>query len=69
MDADHGVHQAARRATIPYPGPAGFDTIKAPTLVFLGGKDGLVGTATAARERPGDITGCEVEVLPEPGTS
>jgi len=42
--------------------------IHAPTLVFLGGKDGLVGSATAAatRARRG-LTGCEIEVLPDAG--
>ena len=42
--------------------------IKAPTLVFLGGKDGLVGTATPRPRRARrNITGCEVEVLPDAG--
>ncbi len=42
--------------------------IKAPTLVLLGGKDGLVGSATAAARRARrHITGCVVEVLPEAG--
>jgi len=38
--------------------------IHAPTLVFLGGKDGLVGSATAAASRARNIAGCEIEVLP-----
>jgi pimeloyl-ACP methyl ester carboxylesterase len=42
--------------------------IKAPTLVFLGGKDGLVGSATgAARRARRNITRCEIEILPEAG--
>jgi pimeloyl-ACP methyl ester carboxylesterase len=42
--------------------------IQAPTLVFLGGKDGLVGKpAAAARRARRTITGCEIEVLPEAG--
>jgi pimeloyl-ACP methyl ester carboxylesterase len=42
--------------------------IKAPTLVFLGGKDGLVGNATAAAKRARrNIDGCEIEILPEAG--
>jgi pimeloyl-ACP methyl ester carboxylesterase len=42
--------------------------IKAPTLVFLGGKDGLVGNATAAAERAQrNIDGCEIEILPDAG--
>jgi pimeloyl-ACP methyl ester carboxylesterase len=42
--------------------------IKAPTLVFLGGRDGLVGNPTAAAKRARrNIMGCEVDVLPEAG--
>ncbi len=42
--------------------------IKAPTLVFLGGKDGLNGSATAASERARrNITGCQIEILPTAG--
>jgi len=42
--------------------------IKAPTLVFLGGKDGLVGNATAAAKRARrNIDGCEIEILPDAG--
>jgi pimeloyl-ACP methyl ester carboxylesterase len=42
--------------------------IKAPTLLFLGGKDGLIGSApTAARRARRNITGCEIEVLPDAG--
>ncbi len=42
--------------------------INAPTLVFLGGKDGLVGSPTAAARRARrNITGCVIEVLPEAG--
>ncbi len=42
--------------------------IKAPTLVFLGGRDGLVGSpAAAARRARRNIIGCEVQVLPEAG--
>ena len=42
--------------------------IKTPTLVFLGGNDGLVGSVTAAARRARrDITGCEIEVLHEAG--
>ena len=42
--------------------------ISAPTLVFLGGKDGLVGHANAAARRARrNIHGCEIEVLPDAG--
>jgi pimeloyl-ACP methyl ester carboxylesterase len=42
--------------------------IKAPTLVFLGGRDGLVGSPTAAARRARrNIVGCEVQVLPAAG--
>jgi pimeloyl-ACP methyl ester carboxylesterase len=41
--------------------------IKAPTLVILGGKDGLVGSATAAAKRARSIPDCEVELLPRAG--
>jgi pimeloyl-ACP methyl ester carboxylesterase len=42
--------------------------IKAPTLVILGGKDGLVGSATAAAKRARrHIAGCQVEILPRAG--
>jgi pimeloyl-ACP methyl ester carboxylesterase len=42
-------------------------TIKAPTLVILGGKDGLVGSAAAAAKRARDIPNCEIEILPQAG--
>jgi pimeloyl-ACP methyl ester carboxylesterase len=42
-------------------------TIKAPTLVILGGKDGLVGSATAAAKRARNIPGCDIEILPQAG--
>ena len=53
----------------PFHIPAGkLRSIDAPTLVFLGGKDGLVGSATAAAKRAqGNITRCQIEVLPEAG--
>jgi len=42
--------------------------IQAPALIFLGGKDGLVGPAAAAAKRARrNITGCEIEFLPEAG--
>jgi pimeloyl-ACP methyl ester carboxylesterase len=42
--------------------------IQAPTLVVLGGKDGLVGSApAAARRASGNIRRCEIEILPEAG--
>jgi pimeloyl-ACP methyl ester carboxylesterase len=42
--------------------------IKAPTLVILGGKDGLIGSASAAAGRARrNIAGCEVEILPGAG--
>lgn len=42
--------------------------IKAPTLVILGDKDGLIGSATAAARRARrNIARCEVEILPEAG--
>jgi len=41
--------------------------IKAPTLVILGGKDGLVGSARAAANRARSIPVCEIEVLPDAG--
>jgi pimeloyl-ACP methyl ester carboxylesterase len=42
-------------------------TIKAPTLVILGGKDGLVGSAAAAAKRARNIPICEIEILPQAG--
>lgn len=42
--------------------------IQAPTLLFLGGKDGLVGNAAAAARRArNNIAGCQIEVLPTAG--
>jgi pimeloyl-ACP methyl ester carboxylesterase len=41
--------------------------IKAPTLVILGGKDRLVGSATAAAKRARSIPECEIEILPNAG--
>jgi pimeloyl-ACP methyl ester carboxylesterase len=42
--------------------------IVAPTLVFLGGKDGLVGDANAAARRARRfIRGCKIDVFPEAG--
>jgi len=41
--------------------------IKAPTLVILGGKDGLVGSATAAAKRARNIPNCELEILLQAG--
>jgi pimeloyl-ACP methyl ester carboxylesterase len=41
--------------------------IKAPTLVILGGKDGLVGSATAAAKRARNIPNREIEILPQAG--
>jgi pimeloyl-ACP methyl ester carboxylesterase len=41
--------------------------ITAPTLVILGGKDGLVGSATAAAKRARHIPSCEIEILPSAG--
>jgi pimeloyl-ACP methyl ester carboxylesterase len=41
--------------------------IKAPTLVILGGKDALVGSATAAAKRARNIPNCEIEILPQAG--
>jgi pimeloyl-ACP methyl ester carboxylesterase len=42
--------------------------IDAPTLVILGGKDGLIGSAIAAARRARrNIAGCEVEILPGAG--
>jgi pimeloyl-ACP methyl ester carboxylesterase len=42
-------------------------TIKAPTLVILGGKDGLVGNPIAAAKRARNIPNCEIEILPRAG--
>jgi pimeloyl-ACP methyl ester carboxylesterase len=43
-------------------------TIKAPTLVILGGRDGLIGSATVAAGRARrNIARCEVEILPGAG--
>jgi len=42
-------------------------TIMAPTLVILGGKDGLVGSAAAAAKRARNIPSCEIEILPQAG--
>ena len=41
--------------------------IKSPTLVFLGEKDGLIGSATAAAKRARKIPDCEIEILPRAG--
>src|SRR5829696_7528970 len=41
--------------------------ISAPTLVFLGGKDGLVGDPDAAARRARNIENHEIEVLPHAG--
>lgn len=41
--------------------------IKSPTLVFLGGRDGLIGSATAAAHRVRNIPNCEIEILPGAG--
>ncbi len=43
------------------------ERIKAPTLVFLGGKDGLIGSTTSATRRARLIPGSEVEILPNAG--
>lgn len=42
-------------------------TIKSRTLVMLGGKDGLIGSAAAAAKRARNIPGCEIEILPNAG--
>jgi pimeloyl-ACP methyl ester carboxylesterase len=42
-------------------------TIKAPTLVILGGKDGLVGSAAAAAKRAQAIPSREIEILQQAG--
>jgi pimeloyl-ACP methyl ester carboxylesterase len=42
--------------------------IEAPTLIFLGGRDGLVGDPAAAAKRARrNITGSEIQVLPDAG--
>jgi pimeloyl-ACP methyl ester carboxylesterase len=41
--------------------------IRAHTLVILGGKDGLVGSAAAAAKRARNIPNCETEILPRAG--
>jgi pimeloyl-ACP methyl ester carboxylesterase len=42
--------------------------IDAPTLVILGGKNGLIGSATAAARRARrNIASCEIEILPGAG--
>jgi pimeloyl-ACP methyl ester carboxylesterase len=41
--------------------------IKSPTLAILGGKDGLVGSASAAAKRARNIPDCEIEILPNAG--
>jgi pimeloyl-ACP methyl ester carboxylesterase len=41
--------------------------IKAPTLVILGGKDGLVGDPIAAAKRARNIPDCQIEILPRAG--
>jgi hypothetical protein len=51
LDANHGIHEGTRRPTVPHPGRR-LRKIHAPTLIFLGGKDGLVGSPTAAAKRP-----------------
>lgn len=42
-------------------------TIKAPTLVILGGKDGLAGSAAAAAKRAQAIPSREIKILPQAG--
>ncbi|HZD02779.1 MAG TPA: alpha/beta hydrolase [Actinomycetes bacterium] len=47
---------------------AALRTIKAPTLLFLGGQDGAVGSATAAANRARrTIARCQIEILPKAG--
>lgn len=47
---------------------AGLRKIQSPTLLFLGGKDGAIGSAAAAAKRARrTIAGCEIEVLPSAG--
>jgi pimeloyl-ACP methyl ester carboxylesterase len=42
--------------------------IKAPTLLFMGGKDGLIGSPSAAAKRArATIAGCQIEILPHAG--
>jgi pimeloyl-ACP methyl ester carboxylesterase len=42
--------------------------VRAPTLLFLGGKDGAIGSAEAAADRArSNIPDCEVVVLPDAG--
>lgn len=41
--------------------------IKSPTLLFLGNRDGLIGSATAAARRARNIPNCEIEILPGAG--
>jgi pimeloyl-ACP methyl ester carboxylesterase len=41
--------------------------IKAPTLVFLGAKDGLIGSATSAARRARRIPRSQVDILPNAG--
>jgi pimeloyl-ACP methyl ester carboxylesterase len=47
--------------------PRKLGMIKSRTLVILGGKDGLIGSATAAAKRARNIPGCEIEILPNAG--
>jgi pimeloyl-ACP methyl ester carboxylesterase len=43
-------------------------TINAPTLLFLGGQDGAVGSASAAASRARrTIARCQIEILPKAG--
>jgi pimeloyl-ACP methyl ester carboxylesterase len=43
-------------------------TITAPALLFLGGQDAAVGSATAAASRArGTIARCQIEILPKAG--
>ena len=47
---------------------AALRTIGAPTLLFLGGQDAAVGSATAAASRArGTIARCQIEILPTAG--
>jgi pimeloyl-ACP methyl ester carboxylesterase len=41
--------------------------MKSPTLLFLGGQDGLIGSVTAAAKRARNIPTCEVKILPRAG--
>ena len=66
MDEDRGKGQGKSWATDPHPTQKAAED-QSPTLAILGGKDGLVGSASAAAKRARNIPDCEIEILPNAG--